>query len=165
MSVSIVIGGESIPATHSPEGITLNPQGCLSLVEIESFPSNVTLIQGSLNIHDSPIRELPSPLTVHGDLLLESCPNIQLPDNLVVTGDLILSNSEMKSDLLPRGLIVSGALHISDCNIRELPNDIKVGRSIVMNGSKVKSLPDEIILPGVLILGTPQYRNYPEHSS
>ena len=86
------------------------------------------IIQESLYLRNTQIKELPEGLTVGGYLYLRNTQIKELPEGLTVGGYLDLSNTQIKE--LPEGLTVGGNLYLRNTQIKELPEGLMVEGSI-----------------------------------
>ena len=86
------------------------------------------IIQGSLYLGDTQIKELPEGLTVGGYLDLRNTQIKELPEGLTVGRSLDLNNTQIKE--LPEGLTVGGNLDLRNTQIKELPEGLMVEGNI-----------------------------------
>ena len=84
--------------------------------KILNDPSSITkddlIVNGYLDLSNTPITSLPDNLTVKKDLSIYNTKLTSLPDNLKVGGDLYLSDIPITS--FPDNLIVRGTLYLKD---------------------------------------------------
>ena len=106
--------------------------------EIQKLPDNLNV--GSLDVGDTPIKELPNNITFYRSLDLHDTKVEKLPDNLLINGNLNIYRTPIKE--LPKNLTVNGNLNLSDTPIKELPADLKVKNIIYMNDRTIKATPD-----------------------
>ena len=93
--------------------------------------------KGDLNINDTPIDSLPSNLkTVGGSLYLYNTPISSLPPGLKVDGNLDLSNTQISS--LPTDLTVGGYLDLSYTPISKKYTIKQIRKMIEDSGGYVK---------------------------
>jgi len=116
-----------------------------AIEKLKKLPIDQRIVNGDLNLSNTPIASLPDGLMVGGDLYLYSTPIASLPDGLRVGGDLGLSGTRITS--LPDGLRVGGSLGILDTRITSLPARLRVGGSLYLP-STIESLPSDLQVGG-----------------
>ena len=99
------------------------------LKRLEQLPEDQRVMEGSLNLADTPITSLPAGLRVGGNLILYNTPVTSLPPGLHVGGHLDLYSTPIAA--LPVGLKVGLDLYLTRTPITSLPADLQVGGSIV----------------------------------
>ena len=128
---------------------------------IESLPSNLKTVGGSLILGDSKILELPSGLKVGGDLQISYTQISSLPSDLKVGGSLDLRKTLIKN--LPSGLIITNSLDLDSTKILELPDDLTVGSILDIRNTEISEIPDRLRIGAKLIIyNTPLCRKYTE---
>ncbi len=81
------------------------------------------IIQGTVDLHGSPIMSIPEGTIINGDLNLDNCPNLsELPRGLVLNGDLFIQDIEIKS--IPDDVIFNGNIYYDGYN--KFPKTIKI---------------------------------------
>ena len=97
-------------------------------------------------------------IVVDGDLDLDETPITSLPDNLYVGGYLDLRETQITS--LPDNLHVGGNLVLARTPITSLPDNLHVGGDLYLRGTPITSLPDNLVVKGrIFIYGTPLNQN------
>jgi len=106
------------------------------------------MVEGNLDLSDTPITALPDGLTVGGWLDLSNTPIASLPDDLTVGGNLHLSDTPITA--LPDGLTVGGDLYLRGTQITSLPEDLTGGGMVVMNYDVAARVCEGILLSDAL---------------
>lgn len=75
---------------------------------LAKLPDKFTYLEGSLDLTDSSIVELPNDMTVKGDLIVGNAPILSLPQGLIVLGNLNLINSSI--NIIPNDAIIEGQI-------------------------------------------------------
>ena len=126
---------------------------------IDTLPSNLKTVGGSLNLYNTQISSLPPGLTVGGYLWLSNTQISSLPTGLTVGGDLDLGNSKISS--LPPGLTVGGSLNLYNTQISSLPTGLTVDGYLDLRNTPISSLPSGLTVGGYLDLrNTPISEKY-----
>ncbi|MGN6437234.1 MAG: leucine-rich repeat domain-containing protein [Agriterribacter sp.] len=133
----------------------------ISYNEIFIFPKNFKTINGSLDISDTNIRDMPEGIHVKGDLYASSTPITHLPKKMKVDGSLIMDESHLKQypqgaaigkdvdidntqvKLIPEGTHVEGRLSVCGCPVEWLPGQLKAKR-IGVSETQITSIPATI---------------------
>jgi hypothetical protein len=102
------------------------------------------VVDGYLDLSNTPITSLPNNIEVDGSLWLRSTPIKSLPDNLKVGKDLDLKNTLIES--LPDNFIVRGYLDLRHTPIKSLPDNLKVGKDLGIQFTEIKTLPDSLFV-------------------
>ncbi len=124
------------------------------LKRLEQLPEDQRVVEGNLDLADTPITSLPEGLHVGGWLDLTGTPITSLPEGLHVGGSLNLHATSITS--LPEGLYVGRDLHLRGTPITSLPEGLHVGGGLYLNGTRITSLPEGLHVGGGLDLtGTP----------
>lgn len=144
-------------------------QGDLDLSNVKfdiTFPDNITVIDGSLNLRNSKVSKLPknlkyvlgdlnlrgsnvseipdSLLGIHGSLHLEDLPILSLK-NIRKAGEIYLDGNTTLSKL-PDNLNVR-VLSLSDSDIKKLPSGLNV-RDLNIENTHIAQLPNDLIIRG-----------------
>lgn len=125
----------------------------------------------------SPLKTLPKNLKVYS-LNIDGTDVEQLPENLKVEGNLGLSETKIKS--LPKNLNVRSLnikftpitnlssirvrtdLDLRDTEVENLGEGIEIDGHLMLN-SKIKSLPEDLIVGGMIFPDIDGMRQFPEH--
>jgi hypothetical protein len=102
------------------------------------------VVNGYLDLSNTPITSLPNNIEVDGSLWLRSTPIKSLPDNLKVGKDLDLKNTLIES--LPDNFIVRGYLDLRHTPIKSLPDNLKVDKDLGIQFTEIKTLPDSLFV-------------------
>lgn len=95
---------------------------------------------------------------VNGYLDLSNTPITSLPNNLVVNGSLFLSNTQITS--LPDDFKVNSNLNLMNTPITSLPNNLKVGNNLYLENTLIESLPNNLkVGEDIYIYNTPLSKN------
>ena len=106
---------------------------------------------GNLNLYvNYRTLTLPDNAVIDGSLRLNNSNIKELPDNLTVNRHLILTNTQVKE--LPRNLTVNGFIDLIATPIKQLPADLKVKGDIIMNDRTIKASPDNRTADGYIDL-------------
>jgi len=121
------------------------------------------IVNGELDLDETPIQFLPNNLIINGSLSLWRCGNLEfLPDNLVINGDLTLSACE-NLQFLPSNLVVNGDMSLMYTPIKFLPDNFEVGGGLNLYGTQIQSLPDNLYVERDLQLGGTQIKSLPDN--
>jgi hypothetical protein len=117
------------------------------------------VVDGDLNLSNTPITSLPDNLHVGGYLDLYRCKNLtSLPDNLHVGGYLDLVGTPITS--LGDNLSVGGYLDLNVTPIEKLPNNLKVFGDLWLQSTNIKTLPDDLKVKfSIFLFDTPLSKN------
>ncbi len=118
------------------------------------------VVEGNLNLRNTPITSLPAGLSVGGWLDLYNTQITSLPAGLSVGGALYLSYTQITS--LPGDLSVGGDLDLQSTNITSLPAGLSVGRGLYLSNTPITSLPKDLSVGGSLDLINTQITSLPE---
>ena len=121
----------------------------LSNTPIKTLPENLT-VGGWLDLSNTQIQVLPEGLTVGGTLDLRNTPIKTLPENLTAGGWLNLSNTPIQ--VLPEGLTVGGTLDLSNTPIKTLPENLTVGGWLNLSNTPIQALPESLKIGGYIYL-------------
>jgi hypothetical protein len=80
---------------------------------ITKLPDNFSYLEGSLDLTDSSISELPKKIVIKGDLIIGNAPVSFIPENTMILGNLNLINSNIT--YVPSTVYIGGQI-ISDKN-------------------------------------------------
>ena len=126
---------------------------------IKELPEGLT-VGGNLDLRNTGIKELPKRLTVGEDLDLSNTGIKELPKRLTVGGYLDLRNTGIKE--LPEGLTVGGNLYLNNTGIKELPEGLTVGGNLYLNNTGIKELPKRLTVGGYLELSNTGIKELPK---
>ena len=129
-------------------------------IEFKIKEGDKLIIQESLYLGNTGIKELPEGLTVGGNLDLRNTGIKELPKRLTVGEYLDLSNTGIKE--LPEGLTVGGSLYLSNTGIKELPEGLTVGGNLYLRNTGIKELPEGLTVGGSLYLSNTGIKELPE---
>src|SRR5690242_8656323 len=107
---------------------------------LENVPAG-TVVQGDLDLSDSPLRTLPEDLTITGRLTLNDCRSLyELPRGLRCY-ELAAQRTPLRT--IPEDIQVTSILDLSQCEqLEELPQGLKVGMLIVLGCASLRALPE-----------------------
>ena len=130
------------------------------LKRFERLPKELRVVEGNLDLRDTPVASIPSGLQVGGNLILLRTPITSLPSDLRVGGNLILTDTLVTS--LSSGLKVDGYLNLTRTLVTSLPADLQVRGSIYLSGTPITTLPEGLHVRGDLALTDTPITSLPE---
>ena len=109
--------------------------------KLTHIPSWVKIVNGSLDIAQSNIEEIPDDLTITGGITAYDSKLRNFTRN-IVGGTLDIANTQVTK--LPTGLIVKGSLDVSGLQFEEIPKDLKIyGKSFFIMSSNLEQFSDK----------------------
>lgn len=132
---SLFVVGSKIK--HLPEGLVVGVTSNLMDSDVESILPDIKV--GNLILGNSKVTKLPENLVINDTLLVEDSLLKELPDNLTVKGELNLDIQKPKITKLPHKLKV-GVLRLNE-DTTELPDDLQVSDTLYIPYNKIKIIP------------------------
>jgi hypothetical protein len=127
-------------------GKNLNLEGCV----ISGFPGRH--FRGDVNLKKTKGVHLMPGTVIDGSLDISHSDIRELPADIVIRGDLRATGSQLER--LPPGTSIGGCLYLTDAKeIREIPPGIRIGRNLLLRGSSVRLIGDNVSVGGIISVG------------